>query len=84
MQQPLLSPLFGDLSGLGNIMLIFGSEEIFSPDCRVLIEKIQSAPGTEVVWEVGESMIHAWPIFPFPDSNAVMGRIAKFLLADRK
>ena len=79
--QPLLSPLFGDLSGLGQIQLIFGSEEIFFPDCRTLIEKIQNTPGTEVVWEVGEGLIHDWPIFPFPESRAITNNIAHFLLA---
>jgi monoterpene epsilon-lactone hydrolase len=79
--QPLLSPLFGDLSNLGRIQLIFGSEEIFVPDCRALIEKIQDAPGTEVDWEVGPGLIHDWPIFPFPESRAIINKIARFLLA---
>lgn len=80
LDHPQLSPHFGDLSGLGEIQLIFGTEELFYPDCRALIEKIQDSPGTTVEWQVGENMIHAWPIFPFPESRAAMADIAKFLL----
>jgi len=78
---PLLSPLFGDLSNLGKIQLIFGSEEIFVPDCRALIARIQDATGTEVDWEVGKNKIHDWPIFPFRESRAVLNQIARFLLS---
>ena len=80
LQNPLLSPLYGDLSGLGDIQLIFGTEEILYPDCCSLIKKIQASPGTNIKWEIGEGKIHAWPIFPLPESKAVLGRIAEFLL----
>jgi monoterpene epsilon-lactone hydrolase len=82
LHHPLLSPLYGDLNGLGEIKLVFGTEEIFYPDCLALIEKIEHARGTEVDWEVGEKQIHAWPIFPFPGSRAALGRIAEFLLGE--
>jgi acetyl esterase/lipase len=82
LQHPMLSPIYGDLSGLGEIQLVFGTEEIFYPDCLILIDKIGALPGTEVQWEIGEGHIHAWPIFPFPDSKAALARIAKFLLAE--
>jgi hypothetical protein len=64
------------------IQLIFGTEEIFVPDCRALIARIQDAAGTEVDWVVGENKIHDWPIFPFRESRVILDEIARFLLSD--
>ena len=80
-RNPLLSPLFGELHDLGEVKLIFGSEEIFVPDCLALVAKIQGAPGTEVDWKVGKTLIHDWPIFPFRESKAMVDEIARYLLA---
>jgi acetyl esterase/lipase len=80
LDHPQLSPLSGDLSGLGDIQLLYGTEELFYPDCQALIEKVQDASGTTIEWQVGENMIHAWPIFPFPQSRTAIADIANFLL----
>jgi monoterpene epsilon-lactone hydrolase len=80
-KDPLLSPLYGDLNDLGEIKLIFGSEEVFYPDCLALIDKIEKSRGTQVEWEVGEGLIHAWPIFPFRESRVTLDKIARFLLS---
>jgi len=82
LRDPLLSPIYGNLKNLGDIKLIFGTEEVFYPDCRALVEKIGKVQGTQLDWEVGENLIHAWPIFPFPQSRAAISDIANFLLAD--
>jgi acetyl esterase/lipase len=82
LKHPQLSPLFDDLSGLGEIQLIFGTEELFYPDCLVLIDKVQNVPGTKVDWQIGENLIHAWPIFPFSESKPAQDRIASFLLGN--
>jgi acetyl esterase/lipase len=81
-QDPRHSPLYGDLNDLGNIKLVFGSEEVFYPDCRMLINKIEQSRCTQIEWEVGEGLVHAWPLFPFPESRAALERIASFLLAE--
>ena len=82
MQNPLLSPLYGNLNGLGEILLIAGTEEIFFPDCQELIKKIKDTRGTQIEWEMGENLIHAWPIFPFPESKQAREQIANFLFRD--
>ncbi len=81
LKDPLLSPLYGDLNDLGEIMLIFGSEEVFYPDCMSLIDKIERSRATRVEWKIGEGLIHAWPIFPFRESRVTLDEIAHFLLA---
>jgi acetyl esterase/lipase len=79
LQNPLLSPLYGDLNLLGEILLIAGTEELFYPDCQELGKKIKAARGTKITLEMGENLIHAWPIFPFPESKQAVERIADFL-----
>lgn len=79
LQNPNISPLFGDLRDLGQILLLFGTEELFYPDCQVLIDKIGFTAGTSLEWMEGENQIHAWPIFPFPDSRGALERIVDFL-----
>ena len=82
LRNPLLSPIYGNLNNLGNIKLVFGTEEVFYPDCRTLIEKIGKIQGTQLNWEAEEDLIHAWPIFPFPQSRAALSDIANFFLAE--
>ena len=82
LRHPLLSPIYGDLNHLGEIMLVFGTEEIFYPDCQALIKKIEDSSGTQIEWTLGENLIHAWPIFPFPESGEARKKIAAFLLGD--
>lgn len=81
LRDPLLSPIYGDLAGLGEIKLYFGTEEVFYPDCRLLVDKISRAQGTRVDWKEGEGLTHAWPIFPFPQSRVTLDEIARFFLA---
>ena len=40
LKQPLVSPLFGDLSGLGRISIYIGTHDILYPDNRLLHEKL--------------------------------------------
>lgn len=82
LRHPLLSPLQEDLHDLGQILLLFGTEEIFYPDCQLLIKRAQTAPGTELSSIIRDDQVHAWPIFPFPDSKAAVERIAAFLSSD--
>ena len=82
LRHPLLSPLYNDLHDLGELMLVFGTEEIFYPDCQALINKIERSSGTWMEQIVGENLVHAWPIFPFPESREVRKKIADFLLRD--
>lgn len=82
LRNSLLSPLYGDMSNLGKIMLIFGTNEVFYPDCIELATKLTSAQGTWVDTLIGENMMHDWIIFPFKESKEGLRQIAQFILAD--
>ena len=65
---PWVSPINGDLSGLGRVTLTTGTWEILHPDCLLLAEKLEEA-GTECDTIVGERMIHCYPICPIPEAK---------------
>ncbi|MBQ9921891.1 MAG: alpha/beta hydrolase fold domain-containing protein [Clostridia bacterium] len=42
------SPLYGDLSDLGDMLMFYGGGEILRPDCEVFAEKVKTVEGTTV------------------------------------
>ena len=66
---PKVSPLFGQLSGLGRVTLTCGTWEILYPDIMLLAQKLESA-GVQCDLVVGERMVHCYPICPIPEAKA--------------
>lgn len=66
---PRVSPIYGDLSGLGRVTLFTGTWEIFYPDTLRLAERFEKA-GTDCSLTIGERMIHCYPIIPAPEAKA--------------
>lgn len=69
MSDPRVSPIRGDLSGLGRVTLFTGTWEVLYPDSLLLAEKLRQA-GTDCNLIVGERMIHCYPICPIPEAKA--------------
>ena len=65
---PRVSPLYGELSGLGRVTLTTGTWEILYPDTLLLAQKLE-ASGGECELVVGERMIHCYPICPIPEAK---------------
>ena len=42
------SPLYGDLSNLGDMLMFYGGGEILRPDCELFAEKIAAAEGSSI------------------------------------
>lgn len=57
-KDPRVSPIYGDLSNLGEIFLIYTDGEILNPDCRLLEEKINEVSGTTVKTFVETKTVH--------------------------
>ena len=68
-KDPKVSPIYGNLSGLGRVTLTTGTWEILYPDSILLAEKLTEA-GTDCNLIVGERMIHCYPICPIPEAKA--------------
>ena len=71
---PRVSPIYGDLSGLGRVTLTTGTWEILYPDTLLLAEKLEQA-GVECNLITGERMIHCYPICPIPEAKAAQAVI---------
>jgi len=74
-----LSPLFGTMDGLGEILLYVGTHEILLPDCMALQEKIKKAKNSSLSLVLGEELMHDWVLFPSKEARKVPPQIDKFL-----
>lgn len=66
---PLVSPLFGDLDGLGALTLFTGTHDILNPDARLLTEKATTA-GVVVDLREEAGLVHVYPLTPTPEGRA--------------
>ena len=75
LKDPLVSPLFGDLAGLGPLTVFSGTRDITSPDTRLLVSRARAA-GVQVDHHEETGLIHVHPLLPVPE-----GRRARRLMA---
>ncbi|MDP9027680.1 MAG: alpha/beta hydrolase, partial [Actinomycetota bacterium] len=74
---PLVSPLFGSLAGLGPVTMFSGTRDILNPDARLLVEQARAA-GLELDYHEGAGLVHVYPLTPTPE-----GRAARALLVQQ-
>ncbi len=65
-QHPWVSPVFGDFSGIDNLSVYYGSDEILQPDDLFLKETYEKAGKTGEFLEFA-GMFHTFAMFPIPD-----------------
>jgi acetyl esterase/lipase len=82
LRHPLLSPIYGDLTNLGPILLFCGTNEVLYPDCQALVDMVSNAEGSAIDFQIGYNMMHDWIIFPFLESKEGINQIAQFMLSD--
>jgi acetyl esterase/lipase len=74
---PRVSPLFGDLHGLGPITVFSGTRDILNPDNRLLVAGARAA-GVEVEDLERDGLVHVYPLTPTRE-----GRAARTTIVDR-
>ncbi len=75
---PLVSPVFGDLCGLPPALIIAGADELLLSDAHSLAERIAGCGGfCELIVEDG--MWHVYPLFSCPEADAALNKINEFL-----
>ena len=74
-QHPWVSPVFGDFSGIDNLNVYFGSDEILQPDDLFLKETYEKAGKTGLFREF-EGMFHTFAMFPIPQGFKALKDIA--------
>ena len=75
---PLVSPLFGSLAGLGPLTVFSGTRDILNPDARLLVEKVRAA-GLELDYHEGDGLVHVYPLTPTPEGRAARALIVQQL-----
>jgi len=77
---PLFSPVRGDLTGLPPLMLIASTTEILRDDSREVARRARAA-GVEVVHQEWSGQAHVFPVFAdyIPEGKAAFRHMAEFL-----
>lgn len=77
---PVLSPVYADLSGLPPTLMHAGGGELVVDDCRRLAEAME-ARGVQADLHIWEEMVHAFHIFAsvLPTAEQAIGELAAFL-----
>ena len=78
LMDPLVSPLFADLSGVPASIIFAGSDEILRSDAERLSEKL-SGCGVKCELYVREGMWHAYHLYALKSSEADFGLINAFI-----
>jgi acetyl esterase/lipase len=80
LNDPGISPLYGDLSRLPPILIQVGTEEVLLDDSRRLAVKAEKS-GTPVELQVWENMIHVWHYFArfLPPGRRAIEQIGGFI-----
>ncbi|OBI81752.1 alpha/beta hydrolase fold domain-containing protein [Mycobacterium asiaticum] len=76
--EPRVSPLAGDLAGLGPLTIFTGTRDILNPDARLLAEKAVAA-GVDVDFREQPQLLHVYPLMPIPEGRAARAIIVESL-----
>jgi acetyl esterase/lipase len=77
-KNPLVSPVFADLSALCPLLIYAGGSEMLLDDARLLAENCVKF-GTDAELRVTAGMWHAFVLFGTPESKAALKRICEFI-----
>ncbi len=79
-KNPLVSPLYADLTALPPMLIQVGTEEVLLDDSIRFAERAQAA-GVDVTLEVWDGMIHVWQIFApmLPEGQQAIDRVGEYV-----
>lgn len=78
-RHPWVSPVFGDFSGIDNLNVYFGTDEILQPDDLLLKETYEKAGKTGRFNEY-EGMFHTFAMFPIPQGFKAIKEITRTII----
>ena len=73
---PLVSPLYGDLHGLGSLTMFSGTRDILNADATKF-RSLARAAGLAIDYHEVPGMIHVFPILPIPEGTAARAVVAR-------
>ncbi len=77
-ENPLVSPVFGDLAGLPRSLIFVGSRELLLDDAKMLAGRLKEA-GSPCELIVEDGMWHVYVLFRIPEAINALKKIAAFL-----
>lgn len=75
----LVSPLYGDLRGLGSLTMFSGTRDILNADATKFVS-LAHAAGLAIDYHEVKGMIHVFPILPIPEGNAARAVVARSIV----
>lgn len=75
----LLSPLYGNMEGLGQISIFAGTNDILYADAKRL-KYVCDAKGININYHVFDEMIHCWMLLRLPESKLVIKQISQQIM----
>lgn len=77
---PLISPLYGDLTGLPPLLMFAGNDEMMRDDAVRFARKAKKA-GVNAMLRIGLGMFHCYPVCApfFPEATEAMKEICSFI-----
>lgn len=63
---PKVSPIYGDLSGLRNVTVFIGTDEVLYPDAVKMFGKLDKDNSNELI--VADGMNHIYPLYPIDEA----------------
>ena len=76
--EPYVSPVFGDLSGMPDSLLFAGSDEILLDDAKTLYRKLKDG-GADAELIVEPGMWHVYPLYGTPEGKRAVAKMAAFI-----
>lgn len=79
-QNPKISPLFGDPTGFPKAFIMTGSYELLFDECVHFADKLKAC-NVPVVLDISDDMFHTWFLYSakFPEGQNAIERMAKFI-----
>lgn len=71
---PKVSPIYGDLTGLGEMTLFMGTHDILVADARKFV-RLAKEQGIDVHYVEADKMVHIYPVYNFPESRVALKQI---------
>ncbi|ANA81844.1 alpha/beta hydrolase [Paenibacillus glucanolyticus] len=81
MDDPAVSPLFGDMKNLPSTVILIGTDDSLLPDARLLRDRLDVEGVDTEYWEY-EYMMHVWPLFPMPEAEEALDRLQRLIIRD--
>ncbi|UOQ55943.1 alpha/beta hydrolase [Leucobacter allii] len=80
LDDPAVSPLAGELAGLGPLSVYSGTRDVLNPDARLLVERAQEV-GVGVSLHERRGQLHVYPLLPTPVGRSARADIVAELRA---